>query len=190
MVHTKLDRFPSNYFTGDDWLSFWSSNISLNRSVSQQHVLAVTSVFPHWVSSYVKTTIQYIWQCVSSLNLAGLIFSFSLLLLLSLFFFFAPSSLLFFFFLPFSRSPSLRPRTQHFPTECGAEGWAIVSCYRETGREEEAGWLPGCQLDFYVSVRKSRRDRSDDDRGTVYPRDWLQLEKYRFCYVSHTVAPK
>lgn len=95
-----------------------------------------------------------------------------------------------FFFLPFSRSPSLRPRTQHFPTECSAEGWAIVSCYRETGREEEAGWLPGCQLDFYVSVRKSRGDISDDDGGIVYPRDWLQLEKYRFCYISQTVAPK
>lgn len=180
MVCAKLDLSPCNYFTGDDWRFcgfglFWSSNISLIRGVSWQHVLDVTSVFPHWVASYVKTAIQYIWQCLSSLNPAGLIFSLPPLLPLFSFFMCLPP--LFFLFSPFSWSPSLRPRTQHFPTECGAEGWAFVSCYRETRWEEEAGWLPGCQLLVYVSVRKSRGDRSDDDRGTVYPRDWLQLKK-------------
>lgn len=119
-----------------------------------------------------ETTIQYILQCISSFNLAGLIFFYSLLLPLSVFVPFSPL----FLFSPFSWSPSLRPRTQHFPTECTAEGWAFVSCYRETWWEEEAGWLPGCQLGVYVSVRKSRGDRSDDDRTTVYPRDWLQLK--------------
>lgn len=73
---------------------------------------------------------------------------------------------LFFIFSPFSWSPSLQPRTQHFPTECSAEGWAIVSCCRETEKEEEAGLLPGCQLWVYVSVRRTRGDRSDDDWGT------------------------
>lgn len=62
-----------------DW-HFWgfgfisSSNISLSQSVSWQHVCAVTSGFPHWVGSCVKTSIQYICQGVSSLNLAGLHF--------------------------------------------------------------------------------------------------------------------
>lgn len=121
MVCAKLDLSPCNYFTGDDWRFcgfglFWSSNISLIRGVSWQHVLDVTSVFPHWVASYVKTAIQYIWQCVFSLNPAGLIFS--LPPLLPLFsFFYVPSSPVFFFFLPFpgvplsGQGPSIFPQS-------------------------------------------------------------------------------
>lgn len=182
MVHVKLGLFPQNSFSGDDWRFWgfgfiWSSNISSNGSVSWQHVLAVTSVFPHWLASYMKTSIQYIWQCVSSLNLAGLIFSFSLSLSYSLIPLICAFLLSFFFFSsPFPGVPLSGPRTQHFPTECGAEGWAIVSCYRETrrgGGGRRQAWLPGCQLGVYVSVRKSRGDRSDDDRGTVYLLEWL-----------------
>lgn len=107
-------------------------------------------------------------------------FSPSLSLLPRFRFFLCPPPLVFLsFFLFFSWSPSLRPRTQHFPTECGAEGWAFVSCSTGThGGRRRHGWLPGCQLGVYVSVRKSRGDISDDDRRAAHPRDWLQLKKY------------
>lgn len=123
------------------------------------------------LTGYVKTSIQYIWQFVSSPTRLALFFSPSPQLLpLSLFF--VPSSPLFFsffFFLPFPGVPLIRPRTQHFPTECSAEGWTIVSCYRETGREgggRQADFL-AANIEVCVSVRKSRGDRSDDDRETV-----------------------
>lgn len=47
---------------------------------------------------------------------------------------FQPSSSFFsYIFLPSPGVPCFAPRTQHFPTECAAEGLAIVSCYREGG---------------------------------------------------------
>lgn len=107
------------------------------------------------------------------------------------FFFFCLPPLFFSFCCLFlkSLSPAKDPGFSH-----RAWCWRLSHCFplqwkREGGREE-AGWLPGCQLWVYVSVRKSRGDRSDDDRATVYPRDWLQLEKYRFCFISQQVAPK
>lgn len=58
----------------------------------------------------------------------------SVLLLFNMAGFLSPSVSCFLFlciYFPFS---SLRPRTQLFPTECSAEGWAFVSCCRETWR--------------------------------------------------------
>lgn len=139
---------PCNYFTGDDWHFFgfgfiWSLNITFNQSVSPQHVLAVTSVFPRRVSNYVKTGIKYICHCISQLP------SFSPSFTCFLIPFFALSSLFFFFFFfpPFSWSSRLW--AQHFPTECGAEDWAIISCCKETGRERRGrltSWLPALGL--------------------------------------------
>lgn len=182
MVHVKLGLFPQNSFSGDDWRFWgfgfiWSSNISSNGSVSWQHVLAVTSVFPHWLASYMKTSIQYIWQCVSSLNLAGLIFSFSLSLLLPHSPYLCLPSLFFFLFLPFSWSPPLRAKDPAFSHRVWC--WRLSHCFLLQGNKAGGGggrrqaWLPGCQLGVYVSVRKSRGDRSDDDRGTVYLLEWL-----------------
>ncbi len=164
-------RFPCNYFTGGDWHFWgsgfiWSPNIRLNRSVSWQNVLALTSVFPHSAASYVKTSLQYIWQCVSSLNLTGFIFSFPHLFPRSLFCAFLLH--FFSFFSPFPGVPLSRPRTQLFPRVCC---WRLSHCFLLQGNREggrQASWLPGCQFGVYVSVRKSRGDRSDDDRGSVY----------------------
>lgn len=125
--------------------------------------LCVDTSRPSLCRQLLNTNKQYIWQYVyvSSLNLAVLIFSSSCLLHFS------------FFFPPISRSPSLQPRTEHFPTESAAEGWAIVSCCRgkkqggRRGGGGRPGRLPGCQHRGCVSVRKSRGDRSDDDRGSV-----------------------
>jgi len=66
-------------------------------------------------------TVQYICQCFSFLTWMA---SFLLLSLVPFFLFLC-------IYFPFS---SLRPRTQLFPTECSAEGWAFVSCCRETWR--------------------------------------------------------
>lgn len=188
LVCAKLDFLPCRYFTAHDW-HFWgfsfirSSNISLNQSISWQHVCAVTSVFPHRVGSYVKTSIPYICQGVSSLNLAGL--HFLLPSLPALF----PTSCrppFFLFFSPFFlESPSFSHRVS-----C----WRLGHCFllegNMEGGREEAGWLPGCQLWLSVSVRKSRGDRCDDDRGTEHPRDWFQLENSGCCHTSQTQVPQ
>ena len=85
LAHAKLDPFQSVLFT-DDW-HFWvfgffrSSNISFNWSVSWQlwHQSSLTES-----PAMRKTTIRYIWQRISSPNLAVLISSTSLSLPLSL----------------------------------------------------------------------------------------------------------
>lgn len=170
--------------TGTGW-HFWGF---AETSVWIGHVSAVTSVSPHWVASYVKTTILYIWQCfVSSLNLAGLIFPPLPHTLFAFFFCLPPLS---FLFSLFSWSLSFRPRTQHFPTERGAEDRAIVSCYGETGREEEAGWLPGCKLGVYVSVRKKQGTQIRWWQSNCVLCGLTLVRKNRVCWISQRLAPK
>lgn len=180
---------PCNYFTGDDWHFFgfgfiWSLNITFNQSVSPQHVLAVTSVFPRRVSNYVKTGIKYICHCISQLP------SFSPSFTCFLIPFFALSSLFFssFFSPPFLGVPVSEPSI--FPQSVELKTEPLFPAARKQGGREEAGWLPGCQLWVCVSVRKSSRDRCDDDRATVDPGDWFQPEKSRLCYTTQTVASK
>lgn len=145
--------------------------------------------------SYVKTSIQYICQWVSSLNLAGLHFrlpslaaSFPFLRLPPFFFFF---TFFLHFFSPFSWSPPPWAKDPAFSHRVCC--WRLGHCFllqgNGEGGREEADWLPGCQLWLYVSVRKSRGDRCDDDRGTVHPRDWFQLENVGFLlYFSDSSA--
>lgn len=178
-----MANWTYNYFTEDDWHFWgfgfmWSSNISLSRGVSWQHVLALTSVFPHWVGSCVKTSTQYICQYDSSLNVAGLIFSFPLWLPHSLFFF--AFLLSFFLFLLFLESPSLGQGPSIFPQSRLLKVEPLFPATGIQGVREEAGWLPGCQLGVCVSVRNSRGDRCDDDWETVGSGDWFQLEIFRF----------
>lgn len=86
-------------------------------------------------------------------------------------------SLFFFLFLPFSWSPPLRAKDPAFSHRVWC--WRLSHCFLLQGNKAGGGggrrqaWLPGCQLGVYVSVRKSRGDRSDDDRGTVYLLEWL-----------------
>lgn len=98
-------------------------------------------VFPHWVAIYEKTTIRYIGQCVSSLNLAGLIFSSSPLLPLSFFCAFLPSFSFFCLFLE-SFSPAKDPGFSH-----RAWCWRLSNCFLLQGNREGGGgrltsWLP------------------------------------------------
>lgn len=127
--------------------------LSWNISLVLRHVSAVTSVFPHWVASYVKTTIPYIWQCfVSSLNLAGLVFP---PLLHSFFPFFSCLPPFFFFFFSLfleSLIPAKDPAFSH-----RVWWWRPSHCFLLQGRrEKEAGWLSGCKLEVYVRGKKKQ----------------------------------
>lgn len=105
---------------------------------SWQHVSAVTSVFPHWVSSSPRTSVQFICQrvstlqpdwptfCLLSLNLCPLLFLTGC---------FPHTS-------PFPEVLPCKPRNIFFFL---LKGWAIVSCFRGEGGREESASLPGCQ---------------------------------------------
>lgn len=110
-------------------------------------------------------TVQYMCQCVSFLTWLASFLLLSLVSFLCIYF-------------PFS---SLRPRTQLFPTECSAEGWAFVSCCREGGGGGRlTSWLPTRGL--CLCERKQGRQIWWWQNSSQYPRDSAQLEEMWWCF--------
>lgn len=123
------------------------------------------------LTGYVKTSIQYIWQFVSSPTRLALFFSFPQMLPLSLFLCLPP--LVFFpFFSLFLESPSSGQGPSIFPQSVVLKAEPLFPATGKQGGREggrrQADFL-AANIEVYVSVRKSRGDRSNDDRETVEP---------------------